>query len=307
MEARPNPSRQDTIEAILEASARPTATVPIRNTFVQGRDDQRKPAPGPLAALVGRGRDSTVEQYLLLHAWASGGDFDVRRDARVWARALGLSSDEAGRRTVGRNWKILRELNLVTTERAGREIRATVLREDGSGEPYRHPGDISPRERYLQLDYVYWRDGYHLLLNVPGKAALLIALTLGDWFALPTRQGPSWYGLSRSTLERGFASARTHGVLEVVKLFKPAPLSPEGYTLENYYRLLPPFGPSGHLAKSAHPIFSSDAQRSSPPSQEDRPRSKATCRIPASATPRTSRGRRGRDKESRPRRRPTQA
>lgn len=306
VEAQPQPSRQDTIDAILEASDRPTATVPIRHSFVQRRDEQRKPIPGPLAALVGRGRDSTVEQYLLLRAWASGGNFDVKRDARVWARALALSSDEAGRRTVGRNWKILRELKLVTTERSGREIRVTVLRDDGSGEPYRHPGE-APRESYAQLDYRYWRDGHHLRLSVPGKAALLIALTLGDWFALPTRRGPNWYGLSRSTLERGFADARKHGVLEAQKHLKLAPLAPDGYTLENYYRLLPPFGPSGHLAKSANVIFSPDAKRSTPPSQADSPRGTAKRRRPAShgvaGEPRSP----GARQTSRPRHRPTKA
>jgi len=117
--APPPPSRTDAIEAILQGSQRPTETVPIRWSFVQTRDG-RVASPGPLAALVTRGRDSTTEQYLLGHALASGAPFAVRLPSVVWARALGLSEDEAGCRTVGRNWRILRDLGLVKTERAGR-------------------------------------------------------------------------------------------------------------------------------------------------------------------------------------------
>lgn len=249
----PRPTQEQTIEAILRASDR--NAVPIRTSFVQGRAG-RNPVPGPLSALVRRGRGSTLEQYLLLHAWASGGHFDVARDARIWARALGLSEDEAGRRTIGRNWKILRKLGLVQTERRGRIIKATMLDEGGLGKPYVHPAEGEAQERYLQLSYEYWSRGFHSRLDVPGKAVLLIALTLGDWFSLPTRRGPDWYGLSRSTLERGFRSVRREGVLEMVWEYKEAPLAPEGYTRENYHRLQPPFGPRGVLASGAHPRFS---------------------------------------------------
>jgi hypothetical protein len=238
-----------------------------------------------------RGRNSTVEQYLLLHAWASGGRFDVRRDSRVWARALGLSIDEAGRRTVGRNWKILAELGLVDAHRAGREICATLLKEDGSGFPYRHPH--ADREPYLQLDYRYWSDDYHERLSVPGKAVLLIALTLGDWFSLPTRRGPEWYGISRSTLERGFRDARRAGVSEARFEFKEAPLAPEGYTKENYYLLMPPFGPRGQIAKSAHPIFSLSTPKASPTSKGDRPKRQIKRRKPAAGRPEGESGRPG--------------
>ena len=166
MATYPQPTRESTIKAILDASDR--SAVPIRGAFIQGKDPASKSKPGPLSALVRRGRNSTLEQYLLLHAWASGGRFDVRRDSRVWARALGLSTDEAGRRTVGRNWKILSELGLVDAHRVGREVCATLLKEDGSGLPYRHPH--ADGELYLQLDYKYWAEGFHERLTVPGKA-----------------------------------------------------------------------------------------------------------------------------------------
>jgi hypothetical protein len=265
----PPPSRQDTIEAILRASER--SFLPIRVAFVQHRSETAG-GPAPLAALVKRGRDSTFEQYLLLHAWASGGDFSVRRDSRVWARGLGLPEDDAGRRTVGRNWRILGDLNLVTTKRIGREVRATRLSEDGSGDAYQHPS--ATKDTYLKLPYEYWRFGVHARLDVPGKAVLLIALTLGDWFPLPSRKGPEWYGISRSTLERGFASARREKVLEMRWGYKEAALAPEGHTRENYYRLLPPLGPRGRLARGAHP----DLKRLAQEEKKARRRSSSTAR-----------------------------
>jgi hypothetical protein len=285
METPPPPSRKRTIEGFLSASKRPTETVPIRFSFVQMRTKGGEIIPGPLAELVRRGRDSTLEQYLLLHALASSSDLDfgVKAQARVWARALGLSDDEAGRRTVGRNWRILNDLRLVHTERAGREIRAIKLREDGSSEPYRHPGE-APRERYMQLPFRYWLDDYFLSLDVPAKAVLMIAMTQGDWFSLPTRRGPEWYGLGRSTLERGFKNAGAVKVIERRAEFKDAPLAPEGYTRENFYRLLPPFGPRGVLAKSAHPIFSIEAAKLSPPPQTDKPKRRTKRRKPAAKT-----------------------
>ncbi len=298
MADRPKPSRSATIEAILDASDR--STVPIRTSFIQGRDADGNPVPGPLSALVRRGRDSTFEQYLLLHAWASGGEFDARRDSRVWARALGLSPDEAGRRTVGRNWKILRALGLVDAQRAGREIRAVLLREDGSRSAYRHPHQ--DHQPYLQLDYRYWREGFHERLSVPGKAVLLIALTLGDWFSLPTRRGPDWYGISRSTLARGFRDARRGGVLDMRFDFKEAPLAPQGYTKENYYRLLAPFGPRGQLAKGAHPNFSLAASKASPSSQTDSSTGTVKRRTPAAGRPKGEIRRPGARSASRPRR-----
>jgi len=54
----------------------------------------------------------------------------------------------------------------------------------------------------MQIPLSLWLDEHHLALAVPGQAVLMIAMTLGDWFSLPTRQGPAWCGLSRSILPR---------------------------------------------------------------------------------------------------------
>jgi hypothetical protein len=285
MSTPPRPTRQSTIEAMLSASPRDDH-VPLRNTFVQSHDEKGKPGPAPMAALVRRGVESTMEQFLLHRALASGGDFDVRRHPIVWQRALGLVpghvGDDSGRRTVLRNWTAMRDLKLVQKQRRGRILNITALAEDGSDRPYRHPGEQGAREPYFKLSYSYWRDGYHERLTLPGKAVLLIALTLGDWFWLPPRHAPTWYGVSPSTLQRGLADLFKNDVLDRRWHYKEAPLTEAGFTREYHWILRAPFGPVGKLAKGAPPeLTSPESATSSPPHQAGRPRRRSTRRTPA--------------------------
>jgi hypothetical protein len=280
------PTRDATIEKILEASDRPTQTLPIWDTFVQGREDG-KPVPGPLASLVHRGRDLTIEQYLLAHAWASGGEFDLLKHPRVWTTALGLSDDLAGRRVVQRNWSALDEMKLIRKERSGRLLKITLLADDGSGRPYKHPGAGRKKERedYFQLPYAYWSSGFYSGLKVPGKAVLLIAMTLGDWFWLPSRLATAWYGISASTIERGLRELRRADILDARWIWKEQFLAPEPYAREYYYRLKKPFGPRGWYAKGAPPEWkASEPAKPSPSRQGGRPRRRSKRRKPAATT-----------------------
>jgi DNA-binding transcriptional ArsR family regulator len=247
MTVQPPPvaTQSETIAAILRESQRPNR-VPIRNSFVQTGIGLSASA-GLLARFTSRGRTSAFDQYLLSLAWASGGAHDVRRDSRIWARAVVGRDDEAARRTVSRNWRFLKELKLVSTSRVGRLTKVVLLQEDGSGKPYKYPSKTGAQ--YLRLPFAYWSDGWYENLGLPGKALLLISLSLLDFYRLPADRGPSWYGLSPSTIERGLRELRRNNLLEARFASKPAPLAPAGYTIENYYRLLPPFGPKGQLAK----------------------------------------------------------
>lgn len=282
MSVPPPPTRDVTVNQILERSGR--AQVPIRNTFVQQRVDGKAVA-GPLARIVRRGVASALEQYLLLHAWASSdettGDFDVVADSRVWARALGLAPDDAGRRTVLRNWQALSEAGVVRAKRAGRLVKVTLLREDGTKTRYGHPGEERDSD-YFKLSHAYWTEGVADRLELPGRAMLLVAYTLGDWFWMPAEHASSWYGFSTSTIERGLRELRREGVLEHQWHWKEAPLSPLGWTRENYYRLLPPFGPKGKFAKTAPPALTApEPNEPSPSRQADRRRGRTKRRKPA--------------------------
>src|SRR5205814_1890727 len=132
---------------------------------------------------------------------------------------------------------------LIKTQRVGRLREITLLREDGSREPYRHPGEEGATDRghYFKIPYAYWEGNFHNRLRLPAKAVLLIALSLQDDFLLPTERGREWYGLSTDTLRKGLRDARLYGLLSMTTEIKPAPLSATGYTTERRYRLEAPF------------------------------------------------------------------
>jgi DNA-binding transcriptional ArsR family regulator len=274
----PPPSRSDALAELLGSSRRDF--VPVRKAFTQLRTDAGDPLPGPLASIVSRGVPTALDQYLLLHSRAAGrpdGDelnYDVGLSARVWARLLGLAEDESGRRTVGRNWAALSELKLVKTRRVGRQITVTLLREDGSGEPYTRPK--TKTDPYLKIPYAFWLDGHAAKLKLPGLALAVIACSLTDWFPLPFDKGPTWYGIGSSTVERGLRELRRTDLIEQHHTWRPTALSDTGWTKDMRYRLRPPLGPLGHVAKgtpqellaasgSANPSLQADSEQETPP------------------------------------------
>jgi hypothetical protein len=237
---------QQTIVKLLELSRRDH--LPLSWTFVQQRTVDGKPSAGPLAAFVGAHHERALQQYLLLHAAVSAESeeegWSVARDSRVWARALGLPEQmPAARAAVSKNWAWLEKRQLVTRGRRGRLSEVHLLYDDGSGDPYEHPADRN--DSYLKLPYEFWRDEWHRELGLAGVTVLLIALTLRDGFYLPGDRVGAWYGISSSTLTKGFRALRQRQLLDVRRDAKTAELAPEGITYEYTYTLKPPFGPKG--------------------------------------------------------------
>ena len=76
-----------------------------------------------------------------------------------------------------------------------------------------------------------------------------IALSLNDEFRLPAEDMPDWYGISADTASRGLKGLIGHGLLDIKKHYKSAPLSPVGYTADHLYTLQQPFGPKGQTQK----------------------------------------------------------
>jgi hypothetical protein len=230
-------TQAETIAELLAGSKR--SEVPIRKTFVQqGRGKVR--VPGPVARLCSHHDERGLDLYLLLHARASADPFDVVLAATVWARMLGLSPTASAHSAVSKAFRRLEELRLITRGRAGNRSRVKILAEDGSGEPYAHPSKGGTS--YMKLPYAYWEDGWYQKLEMPGKTLLLIALSLNNMgFILPEEKGPDWYGLSPDTVGRGLTELQQHQLLDVAEIPKPAPLAPEGFTLERRYTLRVPF------------------------------------------------------------------
>jgi hypothetical protein len=212
MTSSPTPAQTATIAAALEAAKRPGKAVPIRRTFLQ-QGTQANPKPGPLKAIVERHDDTALDLFLLLLAGASSDPWDVTRDSRAWGRAIGHGSDvDHGRSIVSKAWRRLDETyHLVHRERAGRLARITPLDESGTGAPY-----TSPAQAYLKLPFTYWTadDAWYHQLTLPGKATLLIALSLKQPFVLPAERAGDWYGVSSDTIDRGQRELRERGILE---------------------------------------------------------------------------------------------
>jgi hypothetical protein len=163
----------------------------------------------------------------------------------VWARALGLGNYRSAGTLISKSWSWLEEERLIFTQRRGRLREVKLLHEDGSGQPYRHPGEQGAESRghYFKLPYAYWRGSFQNRISLPAKAVLLIAISLRDDFVLPTERGAQWYGLSRDTVRKGLRDLRLLGLLTFREERKEAPLSAHGYTLERHYTLQEPFRP----------------------------------------------------------------
>src|SRR5207249_3382554 len=118
----------------------------------------------------------SLDLYLLMLAASSGGAYDVRRPAGMWARTLsGGTQIQAA--SVSKILRRLESLRLIQRQRVGRLVQVTMRHESGLGLPYTRPGLGHARgEHFIKLDHAYWSEKWHEKLTLPGKAMLLIAL-----------------------------------------------------------------------------------------------------------------------------------
>ena len=126
----------------------------------------------------------------------------------------------------------------------------TLLREDGSGEPYEHPHRAGD-DRWLQLPYAYWLEDHFLALSLPAKAMLLVALSLPDGFYLPSEKADDWYGISPDSAERGLRELRKTDLLASDREWVKNQRSDTGWTEHWTYTLTGPFSSSARRAAAA--------------------------------------------------------
>ena len=175
--APPPLGQQATLIDMLKQSGR--GIVPIRKTFVQ-QGERGNRVPGPLATFVGTHDQRALDAYLFVHALASAEPWNCDYPAGMWVRAFGLTDTAepaSARSAVSKVMKRLEDRQLISRSRAGRKASITLLKEDGSGDPYEHPHKAGDGENWLQLPHAYWLDEFHRSLSLPGKAMLLVALS----------------------------------------------------------------------------------------------------------------------------------
>ncbi|MEU9646362.1 hypothetical protein [Streptomyces sp. NPDC048188] len=243
---KPVASPAETREALLERSARDFA--PIRRAFVQKKRDEADRS-SRLAEFVTNGDVRGLRAYLFIIAVTSAetpeSGWSTTLPGGVWARAFGTTENAtpaSARTAVTKVLKRLKERRLITYERPKGtwDIQVTLLREDGSLDPYTRPGNQN-RDAYLKIPFELWRTGLIDQLSLPALAMLLTASCEPAFFELPTERMKDWYGWSPDTAERGFRELAKEGVLQVHKTYITAPLSPTGTAEVNRYELLAPF------------------------------------------------------------------
>ena len=240
-------SSAETLSALIARAKR--EETPLLKAFVQNPDRSLSSRAAPLSDFVHRGDLRALKALLLSHTIISNGDgnngWSTTLPLGVWARALGATETATVRTASTAASKILTRLEqrkLIERRRQGRERKVTVtlLRPDGTGDPYTRPGKGN-KDPFLKLDTRYWTDDWHNQLDLPSTAMLLVALHEKPGFTLATERMPEWYGWSADTAERGFRGLANHGLLKIEKRVKKAPLSPTGLTAENVYTLCGPF------------------------------------------------------------------
>ncbi len=181
----------------------------IRSGFLQEHGGTR--APGPLQHFVHDRRLFALQLYLLLHCLARKDPWDTALPAATWARALD-KTNKGAEGTVSRSWRWLEDHQLVRTERDKRMVRAYLLAEQGSGEPY------TRSKNFFYFPLAFFREGWHTRLGLAGTSVLLICLyksRYSPWFQLRTEPQSAWYGISPDTLQRGLDELREAKLLQI--------------------------------------------------------------------------------------------
>ncbi|MFI8392936.1 hypothetical protein [Streptomyces sp. NPDC085540] len=163
---------------------------------------------------MARKQERALDVYLLFGAVTPSGDFSATEWSTSWARSLGIFDEKTGGAAVSRAWRALKDLKIVATTRGdGRRTKVTKLLEDGTGEPYEPPGTTGAP--YFQLPFAYWENGLNTKLSLPGKAMLLIALSLRkSEFPLVHTTIHDWYGINKQTVAKGIQELIEHKVID---------------------------------------------------------------------------------------------
>ncbi|MER5514960.1 hypothetical protein [Streptomyces sp. NPDC002763] len=216
-------TREESIEYLLRRSRRKDEVFPIRREFVQKSHINSLPGdpstgPGPLSKLLRT--PHALELLLLVYAVTTGRDFGVTERSQLWARAAGIymRPDKGASVAVSRQWEHLEKLGLIERRQHGRLKRIVKRHEIGRVAnmtvDYTVPTGTKS-DVYFRVPFAYWRENWHVKLNMPGKAVLLAAMSRRkETFTLPQdTRGAQALGLGRHTMARGIEELLHHKLL----------------------------------------------------------------------------------------------
>ncbi|GAA2509639.1 hypothetical protein [Winogradskya humida] len=205
-----------------------------------------------LAPFVTAGDLRGLRAYLMIVAASSATNeqdtWTTELDSLVWARLFDAHKDAesaAARTAAWRTMTRLKDKGLIdcTRTKGSRNIAVTLLREDGTRQPYSRPG-LADKDAYLQLPIGFWAKGHDEKINLPGLAMLLAICAERRWAAFPAEHMPTWYGWSADTTLRGLKNLRELGLVEQRERYKRAELTAPGSTMFYEYRHVRAMRPS---------------------------------------------------------------
>jgi hypothetical protein len=242
------PPRSDLVANMLNKTRR--HGTPIRRVFVQL---PAAPELTPRGSVLAKFRSAAhLDAFLFIHALASAKDpYEAVYPASSWARALGLDAntgtDDDDLKTAKTQWSKnvskLVSLNLIDRKRRGSRARWVLLDESGDGTDYQRPKTTQDGHWFV-LPEAYWLDGHYRELSLPAKVMLLVALSSKPHFALPLERVKDWYGISRSTAQRGFAELEKAGILTYEQSWRIDPNNPRMWSEVREYELLGSYAPN---------------------------------------------------------------
>jgi hypothetical protein len=239
------PARLELVRDMLARTKR--HGTPIRSSFVQLPQAASRASRASVLAKFNRSKH--LDAFLFIHALASAKEpYEATYPAGSWAHALGLDEstgiDEEDLSTAKTQWsKIVRklqDLGLIKRRRSGNYVSWVLLNESGDGSEFIRPKKAADGHWFV-LPEEYWLDGYDQSLSLPAKVMLLVALSSKPGFALPMERAKEWYGISRSTAQRGFKELEECGILTFEKAWRLDPSNPRMWSEERHYHLVGAF------------------------------------------------------------------
>jgi hypothetical protein len=226
------------IPAGLDLTELTRGATPLRVAFLH--PPVARGGPGPLADFVRKRRAAALDLLLFAHTvWPLRDAGFIRASSSAWGAAIGLADPASSRALISRSWDWLEKSRLVQTTKVGKFRAVEILREDGSGMPWM--GAFEEVEPFFHLPLAYWTGGFSRDLNLPGKALLLIGLSLQtqkrSYFELPVERGAAWYGLTPRSVQTGLQELRDLGLLRTWVHKRSSTRSPVGYTYDRRHAL----------------------------------------------------------------------